>query len=41
MVPQCEFDLAYGKIEMLAKEQTSTGPTTGQVMFTFNLMTNA
>jgi type VI secretion system secreted protein Hcp len=40
-VPQCEFDLAYGKIEMIAKEQTSTGPTTGQVMFTFNLMTNA
>jgi type VI secretion system secreted protein Hcp len=41
VVPQCEFDLAYGKIEMSAKEQTSTGPTSGPVMFVFNLMSNA
>jgi type VI secretion system secreted protein Hcp len=40
VVPQCEFDLAYGKIEMSAKEQTSTGPTSGPVMFVFSPMTN-
>ncbi len=41
VVPACEFDLAYGKLEMSAKEQTSLGPTTGPVVFVFNLMTNA
>lgn len=41
VVPQCEFDLAYGKIEMKAKEQTTGGPTSGAVVFNFNLMTNA
>jgi type VI secretion system secreted protein Hcp len=41
VIPQCEFDLAYGKIEISAKEQTSTGPTSGPVMFMFNLMSNA
>jgi len=41
VVPQCEFDLAYGKIEISAKEQTSGGPTSGPVMFVFNLMANS
>ena len=41
VVPQCEFDLSYGKIEVSAKEQTRTGPTSGPVVFNFNLMTNA
>jgi type VI secretion system secreted protein Hcp len=41
VVPQCEFDLAYGKIEIQAKEQMSTGPTSGAVVCNFNLMTNA
>jgi type VI secretion system secreted protein Hcp len=41
VVPQCEFDLSYGKIEMSAKEQTSGGPVSGPVMFMFNLMSNA
>jgi type VI secretion system secreted protein Hcp len=41
VVPQCEFDLAYGKIEMEAKEQTEKGPTSGPVCFAFNLPTNA
>lgn len=41
VIPQCEFDLAYGKIEISAKEQTSTGPTSGPVMFVFNLMSNS
>ncbi len=41
VVPQCEFDLAYGKIEISAKEQTSKGPTSGPVVCSFNLMTNA
>ena len=31
MIPQCEFDLSYGKIEVSAKEQTRTGPTSGPV----------
>ena len=41
VIPQCEFDLAYGKIEIQARPQTSTGPTSGPVIFMFNLMTNA
>jgi type VI secretion system secreted protein Hcp len=40
-IPQCEFDLAYGKIEISAKEQTTGGPTSGPVMFVFNLTSNA
>lgn len=40
-VPQCEFDLAYGKIEISAKEQTTGGPTSGPVVFVFNLMSNS
>jgi type VI secretion system secreted protein Hcp len=40
-IPTCEFDLAYGQIEMKAMEQTSRGPTSGPVVFVFNLMTNA
>ena len=38
VLPACEFDLAYGKLEMEAKEQTTTGPTSGPVVFVFNLM---
>jgi type VI secretion system secreted protein Hcp len=38
VIPQCEFDLGFGKIEILAKEQTSLGPTSGGVMFVDNLM---
>jgi type VI secretion system secreted protein Hcp len=41
VVPRCEFDLAYGKLEMSAKEQTTQGPTSGPVMFMFNLMSNS
>jgi type VI secretion system secreted protein Hcp len=41
VIPACEFDLAYGRIEMEAKEQTEKGPTSGPVVFAFNLMTNA
>ncbi len=41
VIPPCEFDLSYGRIEMQAKEQTSGGPTSGPVVFGFNLMTNA
>lgn len=41
VVPLCEFDLAYGKLEMSAKEQTEKGPTSGPVVFVFNLMSNA
>jgi type VI secretion system secreted protein Hcp len=40
-LPPCEFDLSYGKIEIQAKEQTSGGPTSGPVVFSFNLMTNS
>jgi type VI secretion system secreted protein Hcp len=41
VVPQCEFDLAYAKIEMQGMEQTSKGPTSGPVVFMFNLGANA
>lgn len=41
VIPTCEFDLAYGQIEMKAMEQTSSGPTSGPVVFNFNLMSNA
>jgi type VI secretion system secreted protein Hcp len=41
VIPSCEFDLAYGKIEIWSKEQTTTGPTSGPVVFNFSLMTNA
>jgi type VI secretion system secreted protein Hcp len=41
VVPECEFDLAYGKLEMKSMEQTSMGPTSGAVVFNFNLMSNA
>ena len=41
VVPQCEFDLAYGRLEISAKEQTTGGPTSGPVMFMFNLMSNS
>lgn len=41
VVPGCEFDLLYGKIEMEAREQTEKGPTGGPVVFAFNLPTNA
>jgi type VI secretion system secreted protein Hcp len=40
-LPPCEFDLAYAKIEISSKEQTDKGPTSGPVMFTFNLGTNS
>ncbi len=41
VIPHCEFELAYGKIEIQAKEQTSVGPTSGPVIFVFNLPTNS
>lgn len=41
VIPHFEFDLAYGKIEMEAKEQTEKGVTSGPVVFQFNLPTNA
>lgn len=40
VIPLCEFDLAYGKIEMEAREQMDRGPTSGPVCFQFNLPTN-
>lgn len=38
VIPACEFELSYGKIEIWTKEQTSTGPTSGPVIFNYNLM---
>ena len=40
VVPRCEFDLAYGKIEVEYREQTPKGPTTGTVKFMFDLRKN-
>jgi type VI secretion system secreted protein Hcp len=41
VAPRCEFDLAYGKIEMEAKEQAEKGHMSGAVMFIFSLASNA
>jgi len=41
VIPHCDFDLAYAKIEIQSKEQTSTGPTSGPVVFNFNLASNS
>jgi len=41
VIPRCDFDLAFGKIEITASPQTSGGPTSGQVMFLDDLMSNA
>jgi type VI secretion system secreted protein Hcp len=40
VVPPCEFDLAYGKIEVMSSEQTERGPTSGPVIFSYTLTTN-
>jgi type VI secretion system secreted protein Hcp len=40
VVPPCEFDLAYGKIEIKSFEQMDRGPTSGPVMFIYTLTTN-
>ncbi len=40
-VPGCEFDLSYAKIEMKSKEQMATGPTSGPIVFVYNLGANA
>ena len=39
-VPHCDFDLAFGKIEINAKTQTSGGGSGGQVSFRDDLMAN-
>jgi type VI secretion system secreted protein Hcp len=40
VVPPCDFDLAYGKIEIVASPQTSLGTSGGQNMMMDNLMAN-
>lgn len=40
VIPHCDFDLAFGKIEICAQTQTKLGPMGGQVMFQDDLMTN-
>jgi type VI secretion system secreted protein Hcp len=40
VVPPCEFDLAYGKIEMKSFEQTDRGSTSGPMTFLYMLTTN-
>lgn len=41
VIPRCDFDLAFGKIEIIGSPQTSGGPTSGQVMFVDDLMSNS
>lgn len=41
VIPRCDFDLAFGKIEIIGSPQTSGGPTSGQVMFQDDLMSNS
>jgi type VI secretion system secreted protein Hcp len=40
VIPHCDFDLAYGKIEISAQTQTSMGTMGGPVMFLDDLMSN-
>jgi type VI secretion system secreted protein Hcp len=40
IVPLCECELAYGTIEIQAREQQSSGPTSGPVMFRHDLQQN-
>ena len=41
IVPPCEFDVEFGKIEIESKEQVSTGPTSGPVKAIYDLRANA
>lgn len=40
VMPPCDFDLAFGKIQLQASPQTSLGTSGGQVMFQDDLRTN-
>jgi type VI secretion system secreted protein Hcp len=40
VVPHCDFDLAFGAIEISAQTQTSLGTMGGQVVFQDDLMSN-
>ena len=37
IIPPCEFDIDFGKIEVMSMEQTEKGPTSGQVMAIIDL----
>jgi type VI secretion system secreted protein Hcp len=41
LIPPCEFDIEFGKIEIESKEQVSTGPTSGPVKSIYDLRSNA
>ncbi len=40
VMPPCDFDLAYGKIQLQASPQTSLGTSGGSTMFQDDLMAN-
>lgn len=40
IIPVCECDLAFGKIEMQYREQTAAGTTSGPVVFVHDLQKN-
>lgn len=40
VIPPCDFDLAFGKIEISAQTQTKLGSMGGQVVFQDDLMSN-
>jgi len=40
VIPPCEFDVEFGKIEVESKEQVSTGPTSGPVKARYELRAN-
>jgi len=40
IVPPCEFDVEFGKIEIESREQSLRGPTSGPVMAIYDLRTN-
>ena len=40
-IPHCDFDLAFGTIEIVAKPQSSTGPMSGSITCVDNLMAKA
>jgi type VI secretion system secreted protein Hcp len=41
VIPHCDFDLSFGKIEILGSPQTSTGPTSGTVSMQDDLRLNS
>jgi type VI secretion system secreted protein Hcp len=40
VIPPCEFDVEFGKIEIQSREQVAIGPTSGPVIAVYDLRSN-